>query len=651
MRPIPAALLLAATCLAQTSRDGAFVRDGRSLAWRMVFAPGTDTSKSLPAYFHLHGNNSGTQQQMLDYFEYNALRQTNKRGGIGIVLASPEYCTGSTTTRCWYAEKDGPLLAAAIRSGFDGALRIDTNHVTLHGASQGTCFLDQFLQTQRVGWGGGAYLECGCHSADYAKVPDDAWRPKFRVFVSSTTGDFLHPEGFQMADHFQYWSGLPVRSSLTNAGGHCETPQATDDSALDWLTGRLEIAQPAFVPHWERHGPFPKLHSLAVSPSGTQWVATTNDTTSRIWESRDGGRSWSEALALRDSFTTYRYDTTTYVFPEGLGGIAAVGEVLAVTHRDSLYVLGASGVIRRSRAPATSMPLQSDGAGRLWGNAFPWTWSRDTGATWTATPSNWQSLHAMSRAAFGNASPIPPLFARYGAEGYSILALSSDLSKVDSTRPPDTLKNAVRAGDSLWALSWDGIRQNLWRRVGTSPWTKLDWPAADGLAADSTQWSSELAIGIDGRLMVLGTPSFRQKTGGGWDRMPGGWFAFDDDPGAFVPDGRILRVASNHEGLLAWVPTADLSIWSSLAVTPRARSIDRMRVVRDGPDLVLPSGGSYQLRWIDARGRTLHRIALPGGSRLRATGRAAAAGPQWIEVVGPSSRDVFAVAGTDPASR
>lgn len=651
MRPIPAVLILAVACLAQTSRDGAFVRDGRSLVWRMVFAPGTDTSKTLPAYFHLHGNNSGTQRQMLDYFEYNALRHTNKRGGIGIVLASPEYCTGSTTTRCWYAEKDGPLLTEAIRTGFDGALRIDTNHVTLHGGSQGTCFLDDFLQNQRVGWGGGAYLECGCHSSSYDKVPDDAWRGKFRVFVSSTTGDFLHEDGVQMADHFQYWSGLPMRASLMGTGGHCETPQPTVDSALDWLTARLEIPAPSFVPHWERLAPFTGIRGVAVSPSGTQWVATSNDTTSRIWESRDGGRSWSEALALRDSFTTYRWDTTTYVFPQGLGGIAAVGDVLAVTHRDSLYVLGASGVVRRSRAPSTSMPLQSDGAGRLWGNSYPWHWSRDTGATWTSAPSDWQVSHTMARAAFANASPIPPLFVRYGQGRYSILLPSADLAEADSSLVPDTLFSATRTGDSLWALSWDGIRQNLWRRLGSSSWTKLPWPAADGLVADSARWPSELAVGVDGRLMVLGTPSFRQTTQGGWERMPGGWFDFSDDLGAFVPDGRILRVGSVDDGLLVWVPTADLSIWSSLSVTPRSRTSDRARAVRDGPDLVLPAGGSYQLRWIDARGRTLHRIAMPGGSRLRALPRGEAVGPQWIEVVGPHGRDVFAVAGSGSGSR
>ena len=642
MRSLPALLLALVACAwSQSTRDGAFVRDGRSLAWRLVVPAGLDTTKPNPIYLNLHGNNTGTQLDMLTMFQYTVRQHVNHRGGIGVVLASPDVCSEGSSTRCWFSEEDGPLLLAALRTGFDGAFRIDTTKVTLHGGSQGSCFLDNVLQNETFGMTGGAFLECGCHSTYFDKTPDTAWARNFRVFVSSTTGDFLHEDGVAASDHFRWWSRLPTRSSLMNAGGHCQTPAAVEDSALDWLVGRIEIPESPFEPHWERIAPFPNVAGVVVTKQGVIWVSNTSGDTSNVWSSRDGGMNWSHVWSRPDSSYTWKYDTSTYTSTVGLGGLAVQGEGVVVSHLRILHHLRPDGSRREFPSPGVMVGLASDATGRLWANWSTWTWSRDTGATWNALPSGWQASPSMDRSALGGvALPFP--LVRYGQGRYQFLTPTDDFTRAESTLIPDTMFTATRFESTLWALSWDGKRQNLHRRIGTGTWEKRPWPSAEGLVADTNRWRSALEAMPDGRLMVLGTPSFLEQPDGSWKRMPGGWFDFADDPGAFAPDGRILRVAGMH-GIMAWVPRPDLSVWSPTSVGPRPSSRSGLRTRREGVFLVLPAEGNWNVRWLDARGRTLRSTSLPGASRLEARPVGTVLGPQWIEVSGPGIRELFPV--------
>lgn len=642
MRTLPAlVLLLALGALAQTTRDGAFVRNGRSLAWRLVVPAGLDTTKPNPVYLHLHGNNTGTSQEMLEMFWYTARAHVLKRGGIGVALGSPDVCNEGSKVRCWFSEKDGPMLLEALRTGFDGAFRIDTTKVTLHGGSQGSCFLDNILQNQKLGMSGGAFLDCGCHSAYFDKVPDTSWARKFKIFVSSTTGDFLHEDGWAAAEHFRWWSRMPTRASLLNSGDHCSTPTRVSDSALDWLTGRIEIPEAPFEPHWERIAPFQGIKGLVVTPRGLIYMAQSLGDTSRVWKSQDGGMTWSGIWSMPDSSYIWKVDTNSYTSSVGLGGIAVQGEGVVVSHLRVFHHLRPDGTRRQIPSPGVQTPLRSDGSGRLWTSWNSMMWSRDTGANWMALPIGWQSSYALDRSAFGGTElPFPIL--RYRPGGYQVLTPSADFSSAESTLIPDTMYSVGRRGNTIWAMSWAGKRQNLHRKIGSGPWEKRPWPTADGLFPDTTQWPSALEIGLDGRLMVLGTPSFLEQADGSWKRMPGGWFDFYQDPGAFVPDGRILRVAG-LDGLMAWVPRPDLSIWSPTGVEPRSSSRSGLRTRREGAFLVLPSEGTWNVRWLDARGRTLRSTTLPGSSRLEARPSGSAQGPQWIEVTGPNTRELFSV--------
>ena len=643
MRSFPGLLLcLVAYAWSQTTRDGSFVRDGRSLAWRLVVPAGLDTTKPSPVYLNLHGNNTGTQQDMLTMFQSTARQHVAERGGIGVVLASPEVCSEGSTTRCWDYENDGPLLIEALRTGFDGAFRIDTTKVTLHGGSQGACFLDDLLQTQKFGMSGGAFLECGCHSTYFDRAPDASWAKKFRVFVSSTTEDFLHEDGVATSDHFRWWSRMPTRSSLVNPGAHCETPAQASDSALDWLVGRIEIPEPTFEPHWEQLAPFSEVRGLVVTRGGVVWMSNTTGDTSHVWNSHDGGKTWSQVWSQADSVYTWKYDTSTYVSKVGLGGLAVQGEGVVFSHLRVLHHLRPDGSRRVISSPGVAVGLASDATGRLWSSWSTWAWSMDTGATWNAIPAGWQSSPSMDRTALGVAGlPFPIL--RYDGQGrYQFLTPSEDFTRADSTLVPDTMFTVTRFGSTLWAFSWDGRRQNLHRRIGAGAWEKRPWPSAEGLVADTIRWRSALDATPDGRLMVLGTPSFLEQPDGSWKRMPGGWFDFADDPGAFAPDGRILRVAGTH-GIMAWVPRSDLSTWDPLSVQPRNSSRGTLRTRRQGVFLVLPSEGSWNVRWLDARGRTLKSANLPGASRLEARPVGTAIGHQWIEISGPSTRELFPV--------
>lgn len=642
MRTFPAFVLALAVCAwSQTTRDGAFVRNGRSLAWRLVVPTGLDTTKPNPVYLHLHGNNTGTSQEMLEMFWYTVRAHVLKRGGIGVVLGSPDVCNEGSMVRCWSGEKDGPMLLEALRTGFDGAFRIDTTKVTLHGGSQGSCFLDNVLQTQTFGMTGGVFLDCGCHSAWYDKVPDTSWARKFRVFVSSTTEDFLHEDGFAAADHFRWWSRIPTRASLLNEGGHCSTPTRVSDSALDWLTGRIEIPETPFEPHWERVAPLKGIKGLVVTPRGVVYLAQSVRDTSRVWKSLDGGMSWASVWALPDSSYTWKYDTSTYTSKVGLAGLAVQGEGVVVSHLQVFHHLRPDGSVRRIVSPGVEASLRSDGSGRLWTSWNSLQWSRDTGATWSALPVGWQASYALDRSALGGMG-LPFPIVRYRGETYQFLTPSDDFTHADSVTIPDEMFSVARQGSTLWAASWDGNRQNLHRRVGSGAWEKRPWPSADGLVADTIQWPSALEVGPDGRLLVLGTPSFQEQADGSWKRMPGGWFDFSSDPGAFVPDGRILRVAG-LDGLMAWVPRSDLSIWNPVSVSPRPSSRSGLRTRREGVFLVLPAEGAWNVRWLDARGRTLRSSTMPGGSRLEARPVGTVLGPQWIEVSGPSLRELFPV--------
>lgn len=645
MRLIPLSLIasIAVNASVLSYRDGSYVQDGRSLVWRLVVPSGLDTTVAQPAYLFLHGNSSGTQQDMLDLFRGTVADHVSKRGGIGLVLASPDYCNGTNTTRCWDYDPDGRLLLSALRSGFGGQFKIDTSRVVLHGGSQGSCFLSDLLQSWTMGIGGGALHECGCHVADYQRVPDSGWAAKFKVYVAGTTEDFLYDYQVAAADHFRWWSRFETRANLLQPGGHCASPASTTDSALDWITGRIEIPQPPFEPHWERIAPFPKVRGVVVTAEGTLWAAQSTDDTSHLWKSMDGGRTWENVWSLPDSLFAYTRDSVQYVARYGIGGLAAVGETVVLSHLRMLYVFRPDGSLKSLRTPNSfsEASLSSESSGRLWIDTRRWGYSDDTGSTWHWVPAHWTRVSSLDRSALSGESGLPFSFVSQKNGKAQLLFPSEDFAKADSIEIPDSLVTLTQWAGAVWAFCWNGTRQVLYRRVGGGGWESRPWPTDGALQVDSTRLQNILFATSEGWLGVLGWPSFVERIDGSYKRMPGGWFEYRVGQGSLARDGRIFR-AGGKAGILAWVPREDASIWGRVAVRP-GRKWSSERVRRDGAHLVLPSEGIWSVRWLDARGRVLRSSQVPGGSRLEARPSGSTLGPQWIEVVGPSSRGVIPV--------
>ena len=248
---------------------------GRTVLYRYWVRSGWDLTAPRGVVFLFHGNITGTAE---------VVRQVRRSGvdtalelGLAAVVPASPYSipedlsfgertlvpkqVGSGGTRFWAAE-DARLIHELLQSNLKSRLAIDHDRVVFTGASQGTCFLAEFVEFYGGGYGGGFHAWCGCFWLDfdgddshdtYAIAPPfhtSPWRPsfqwtpfaasavrnRFKVFVEATTEDFLHPAAVSMSRYYSEWLGLETRTDLEAAGGHCGQGETPRREIYDWLS-------------------------------------------------------------------------------------------------------------------------------------------------------------------------------------------------------------------------------------------------------------------------------------------------------------------------------------------------------------------------------------------------------------------------------
>ena len=274
---VAAVCVFPATVQAQSTtwHDDSFTDStGRTLLYRLWVRSDWDLSRPRGIFLLLHGNSSGTAEELRQR-KWSSIEEALDRGLAVVVPASPfsspdeitfgeetlvGYSVGSGGTRFW-APGDARLIHELLQSGLDARLAIDYDRVIFVGASQGTCFLAEFVEYYGGSYGGGFHAWCGCFWLDfdgddshdtYAITPPflgSPWRPtfqwtpsatdaasdRFSVFVEATTEDFLHPAAVSMSRYYSEWLGLRTATDLDAPGGHCSRGATPRSEIYDWL--------------------------------------------------------------------------------------------------------------------------------------------------------------------------------------------------------------------------------------------------------------------------------------------------------------------------------------------------------------------------------------------------------------------------------
>ena len=248
--------------------------------------------KGIVVFFH--GNNSASQEAMLNAYLPFSKRAAERLGLVPVAVASPETRVASIgrVIRHWYPA-DESLVHELFQSHFEGGFIVDFDRVFLWGGSQGTCFLNEFVPRYAEFYGGGLHAWCGCsYTRDPLWQPSDEFKSRFRVFVQDTTEDFLHVAGVDSYGYYRYTVGLETRSDLATPGGHCAFGEVTIEEAFDWLvTGEGLAEEPEHI-HLDRRSRLNSIASLTVDEDGALWlVRSPPGRNGRLWRSVDGGKS------------------------------------------------------------------------------------------------------------------------------------------------------------------------------------------------------------------------------------------------------------------------------------------------------------------------------------------------------------------------
>lgn len=243
---------------------------GRTLLYRLQYGSSWDLSLARGLVIYFHGNNTGTEQQMLDWFGQD--RDALERGLLYAAVASPGTAFSYSKEavffgaklnaggeRAWYPALDSRLIHELLHSDFGGNAAIDRDRIVFHGASQGTCFLNEFLARYAHVYGGGFHAHCGCiwsrHGGERPPRLANPWMPtvpwtahvsseaaqRMRVFVEATTEDFLHADAIVTRDYYRDQIGLDTRWDLDAPGGHCAKGAMALASIRDWLSAGAPV--------------------------------------------------------------------------------------------------------------------------------------------------------------------------------------------------------------------------------------------------------------------------------------------------------------------------------------------------------------------------------------------------------------------------
>ena len=257
-------------------RDGEFTdSQGRTMLYRLHFRDEWDPSEPRGLVVFFHGNNRGTQHDMVTGGAFFAEMASN----LGLAFAavgSPEGAdhrpyeatgrfsvhfqnpSGSGRGIRYWVEEDARLVHELLQSGFNGSIAVDYNQIIFWGGSAGTGFLGVFLARYAGLYGGGFYAWCGrqwaTDSHDHQRLPGPRmranwapsfpWTPsstarvreRFRIFVQSTTEDHLYEFAAPTAHYYGEVLGLQTRADIDGPGGHCRPGTVPAAEVLKWLS-------------------------------------------------------------------------------------------------------------------------------------------------------------------------------------------------------------------------------------------------------------------------------------------------------------------------------------------------------------------------------------------------------------------------------
>ncbi len=237
---------------------------GRTIKFRVGYRAHWDLSEPRGALVSFHGNNPGTEDDMLS--SSYLLADTLENGLLFVSVASPSSREHSrdaprqgplfghrlhgSGVRNWLPE-DVRLIHELLQNDLGGEAAIDHDRIVFEGGSMGTVFLVRFLERYFGVYGGGFYAWCG--NLNWHAPPPRAtipWSPtipwsehttqlvaqRMRVFVESTTEDFLYDGAVTMRDYYRDVLGLDTRWDLDEPGGHCSRGATPISTIVQWLS-------------------------------------------------------------------------------------------------------------------------------------------------------------------------------------------------------------------------------------------------------------------------------------------------------------------------------------------------------------------------------------------------------------------------------
>lgn len=367
---------------------------GRTLLFRYSLKDDWDPTQPRGLLVFFHGNNKGSQDDMLRYFFRWIEGLAWPRGLIPVVPASPgsadrnHFDRGSVRgTRYWDTQEDIHLVHELLQSGLGGSVSVDHGRIVFFGGSQGTIFLNRFFEKYGERYGGGLYAWCGDLAevaAEHMMVPSPEFKNKFRVFVQATTEDFVHAGSVKAFGHYKYTLGLETRGDLTHSGPHCAPGEIGSGTAIDWLLGDAELPDDPPRPHFRRVSALDYIRGMTVDSGGVLWVVRQPPyagEAATLWRSVDRGNSWESVARIGPRVTDLDavHDELLLATDSGLYRSADRGVSFqrVLPHAvDRIVTDPRNGVFLSSRNAQGTFDIRTSvDAGRTWT-----VWSTDTGA-------------------------------------------------------------------------------------------------------------------------------------------------------------------------------------------------------------------------------------------------------------------------------
>lgn len=520
--------------------------EGRRIRYRFSIPAGTDPNDAQGVLVYFHGNNTGSQQQVLDAFFPGIAYRAEERGLIPVVVVSPETRNPpQEEIRHWYWQQDALLVHELLSLGLEEHFVVDQQAIYFAGGSQGTCFLHDFMQLYGENYGGGFYGGCGCYnSPDPTWNPPESFKQDMKVLVASSTDDFLLETSHVGYGYYKHTIGLDTRKDLDRVGDHCSHHWSVLDVALDWFQGIDPIPEEPFEPHWQRVSAEENIVGIGVGGAGKAWMAledTAGDQT-RFLTSNDQGASWTQAGTLPGQPSDFS------------------------ASEDGLFVIQDTQLMRSIDQAASftsiepgsgSSNLAIDGAGNVYRGGFGGVyWSENAGDDWALVDDSGFLLFNDTISAVQ-----PPRTMMWNAEGNLEVVSPADGSATPvSDTPGGQPFSMTWDGISLWALAPEGASgYGLYRSTDDgNTWQQIALPTA--IQEPCYRYGARVTAFGPGDIMLHGgycTAWFSENGGATWRRVYGFYSAISasisaDGYDVFATDGEAAFrfLLTDIEGLI-----------------------------------------------------------------------------------------------------